>query len=296
MPSPLTHYDVLKVARDAPPEVIRASYRALSQKFHPDRNPGDKKAAAVMARLNESYDILSDETKRARYDQWLSQQADPKAGESRPRAEAKPHPRPPSVQARSSTTNPTALSPMWTHVANFGVWYVVVACLVGSLVASELTSSTSREAVPVPVAVSAPAKPYVAPTIAPNGSPWPLTADYVQGYERLNTGGLSSVTVNNSENEADAFVKLFSLHRVLPQPVRTFFIPGRSSFTVSGLSAGRYDVRYMDLASGTMSRSESFELRETPTDGGIEYSTLTMTLYKVANGNMQTYPLSPAEF
>ena len=33
-----THYDNLKVARNAPPEVIRAAYKALAQKYHPDRN------------------------------------------------------------------------------------------------------------------------------------------------------------------------------------------------------------------------------------------------------------------
>jgi len=37
-----THYDNLKVARDAPHEVIRAAYKTLSQKYHPDRSQGDK--------------------------------------------------------------------------------------------------------------------------------------------------------------------------------------------------------------------------------------------------------------
>ncbi|MCS6804710.1 MAG: DnaJ domain-containing protein, partial [Blastocatellia bacterium] len=41
MPKLHTHYDNLKVARNAPPEVIRAAYKTLSQRFHPDRNPGD---------------------------------------------------------------------------------------------------------------------------------------------------------------------------------------------------------------------------------------------------------------
>ncbi len=180
MASPQTHYDVLKVARDAPPEVIRASYRALSQKFHPDHNLGDKEAAAVMTRLNASYNVLSDATKRARYDQWLSQQAHPPAGESKRQAQAKTHARPPSVQARSSTTNPNALSPMCTHVANFGVWYVVVGCLLGSLVAFESTSSNSRAEAVEAVAVDTPtAAAYVRPATAPNGRPGRSRPDYV---------------------------------------------------------------------------------------------------------------------
>jgi len=44
-----THYDNLKVSRDAPDNVIRAAYKTLSQKYHPDKNPGDERAAHVMA-------------------------------------------------------------------------------------------------------------------------------------------------------------------------------------------------------------------------------------------------------
>jgi curved DNA-binding protein CbpA len=55
-----THYDNLKVSRLAPQEVIRAAYKALSQKYHPDKNPGDEKAARIMAILNSAYNTLSD--------------------------------------------------------------------------------------------------------------------------------------------------------------------------------------------------------------------------------------------
>lgn len=50
-----THYDNLKVARNAPPDVIRAAYRALSQRFHPDKNLGNTEAARIMAIINASY-------------------------------------------------------------------------------------------------------------------------------------------------------------------------------------------------------------------------------------------------
>ena len=43
-----THYDNLKVARNAPIEVIRASYKTLSQKHHPDRNEGSSESQRVM--------------------------------------------------------------------------------------------------------------------------------------------------------------------------------------------------------------------------------------------------------
>lgn len=65
-----THYDVLSVARDAPPEVVRAAYRALSQKWHPDKNPSVE-AAEVMRAINVAYAVLSDATARTRYDRTL---------------------------------------------------------------------------------------------------------------------------------------------------------------------------------------------------------------------------------
>ena len=67
-----THYDNLKVSRKAPQEVIRAAYKALSQKYHPDKNPGDEKAARIMAILNSAYGTLADPTRRREHDEWIA--------------------------------------------------------------------------------------------------------------------------------------------------------------------------------------------------------------------------------
>lgn len=61
-------YKVLGVARDATPEQIRAAYRKLAKKHHPDLNPGDKKAEDAFKAASAANDILSDPEKRARYD------------------------------------------------------------------------------------------------------------------------------------------------------------------------------------------------------------------------------------
>lgn len=63
-----THYDILKVSRDAPIEVIRAAYRVLSLKHHPDRHPEDPTAATAMRLLNQAYTVLSDPERRRAYD------------------------------------------------------------------------------------------------------------------------------------------------------------------------------------------------------------------------------------
>ncbi len=67
-----THYDNLKVSRMAPQEVIRAAYKALSQKYHPDKNPGDEKAARIMAIVNGAYTTLSDPQRRKEHDEWIA--------------------------------------------------------------------------------------------------------------------------------------------------------------------------------------------------------------------------------
>lgn len=70
-----THYDNLKVSRDAPPEVIQAAYRSLARKHHPDANHGSReKAEATMKILNASYEVLSDPIKRAEHDRWIATQ------------------------------------------------------------------------------------------------------------------------------------------------------------------------------------------------------------------------------
>lgn len=75
MSSPLTHYQRLKVAPDAPPEIIRAAYRVLAGRLHPDRQGGepgpDDEAHAQMVALNAAYETLIDPATRASYDASL---------------------------------------------------------------------------------------------------------------------------------------------------------------------------------------------------------------------------------
>lgn len=69
-----THYDNLKVARDASDKVIRAAYRTLLRKYHPDRNPGDSEAARIVRIINSSYAVLADPIKRNKHDICIAAQ------------------------------------------------------------------------------------------------------------------------------------------------------------------------------------------------------------------------------
>ena len=63
------YYKVLDVPRNASEADIKKAYRRLAMKYHPDRNPGDKEAEESFKEAKEAYEVLSDEQKRAIYDQ-----------------------------------------------------------------------------------------------------------------------------------------------------------------------------------------------------------------------------------
>lgn len=114
LPKVRTHYDNLKVARNAPPEVIRAAYKSLSQKYHPDQNPGDPDAARIMALINEAYRILSDPIKRRDHDEWIrrSESDSPSKPTKQPRAPSRA-PKPQIVSAPRKFSLANHLKSYW---------------------------------------------------------------------------------------------------------------------------------------------------------------------------------------
>ena len=63
-------YTTLGGAREASADDLKKAYRKLAMQFHPDRNPGDAAAEAKFKEINEAYDVLKDEQKRAAYDRF----------------------------------------------------------------------------------------------------------------------------------------------------------------------------------------------------------------------------------
>ena len=74
------YYEVLGVQKSATAEEIKKAYRKAAMKYHPDRNPGDKEAEAKFKEVGEAYEVLSDDSKRQRYDQFGFAGVDPNYG------------------------------------------------------------------------------------------------------------------------------------------------------------------------------------------------------------------------
>ena len=64
------YYEILGINKSANGEEIKKSFRKLAMQYHPDRNPGDKDAETKFKEINEAYEVLKDEQKRAAYDRY----------------------------------------------------------------------------------------------------------------------------------------------------------------------------------------------------------------------------------
>lgn len=316
MARPRTHYDNLRVTRNAPKEVIRAAYRSLSQKYHPDRNPGDPEATRIMAIINASYEVLSDAERRKAHDAWIDQQ-EQKAAEADSNQNVRGSTNESHVQRFNQELS---VPPQRATAANYAflVTPIVLILALGAYSigkhsrdaetppatyysAPPVTSmeTSGQDAVASPnlqdMALNTPPV-YARPEKAPNGNAWPKTSGYVAGYPRKRNSGHSTIEVDNQQSTSDVYVKLFYLGAEQPVPVRHFVVRAGSTFTLKKVEQGTYDLRYMDLDSGARTRMTSFVVNENETFDAINYSEISVTLYEVSNGNVESYPISESEF
>jgi molecular chaperone DnaJ len=69
----LCYYEMLSVSKDTDKNTLKKAYRKMAMKYHPDKNPGDKEAEENFKHVNEAYQVLSDDEKRAIYDRYGKQ-------------------------------------------------------------------------------------------------------------------------------------------------------------------------------------------------------------------------------
>jgi curved DNA-binding protein CbpA len=352
-----THYDNLKVSRDAHPKVIRAAYMKLSRQHHPDHNPNDPEATKIMQVINQAYDVLSDPVKRREHDEWIARMesentaAPSFAGNSAFSASSREsgwtawnNAQPFSFnnasirRRRKTTASGIEAKAIGDHIFKHWFWYVLaIAMIIGfgydsffrdsyhSFSPTSRTTAKPAKGKPPPrsavdarndalpyqtsgtqetikpldpelVSTPPPERRYSRPATAPDGNPWPAAASYLVGLEQLNANGLSTVIIDNSQNDSDVLVKLFYLGNRDARPVRTFYIPAKGTFAAERVTAGSYDVRYRDLQSGELSRSDSFYIVETPLRNGVGMTVVSMRLFKLQNGETPLLGLSEENF
>lgn len=118
---------------------------------------------------------------------------------------------------------------------------------------------------------------------------------YLKGAPRLAQSGLSTFKINNTQGSADAIARIY-LNGAKPA-VRSMYVKRGENFTAQTLPPGTYTLRYRFARSpATFEATNPFVLEEEKTETGTRFSTVTVTLYPVSNGNMQTKEVSPDDF
>lgn len=137
---------------------------------------------------------------------------------------------------------------------------------------------------------------YIKPSVSPDGSPWPQRASYLPGFRQSHDSGYSTIRVDNSKGTSDVMAKLVFRAGNLNYPVRTFFVPQGEQFDLLRLSRGSYDVRYKLLTTGEIYKSPPIFLKETQKNQRTEFTSFSLTLYGVINGNSHRTLITADEF
>ena len=104
---------------------------------------------------------------------------------------------------------------------------------------------------------------------------------------------LATITIDNTQTNGDVHVKLYRKDKWQD---RECFIPAGESFTMKRINPDVYDIRYRDLDTGSMAKSDPFEMDETETADGVNYVNMSLTLYQVRGGNASLDPIDEDEF
>ena len=334
MAVPRNHYDNLKVAHSAPPEVIEAAYRALAKQFHPDRNPSAS-AARAMRIINAAHEVLSDPVKRRSHDEWIKSTETGSTVVSPGRAQ---------IYRRASVALHTVVdrigrkaSGVYSLAIRHRVPIALTTLIVGGLGATIYTTPktvseprvgapanlVSQEAAPWPTidfrssSAGSPAAPMLvsassfsagtprhtraqtitsAETCALNTQSWPSVSGYYPG-SRPAARGDSSVTIDNTGGAHDAFVKLVG-DPDSPDihSVAWVLVKAHDTFDAVGLGPGNYAMYIQDVVNCADTRSPTFKLTEYQTSDAKHFSTVAITLYTRTDGNIRLSAINPSQF
>jgi len=305
MPKIHTHYDNLKISRTAPPEVVKAAYKTLVQKYHPDRNQDNPRATEILKVINEAFEVLSDPIKREQHDRWIYEQ------ERLINQNVNEQSAPSSTHVNQSQSTgyqyAKQTSVQSTERESNVVRNVVFIAVIGAFIfgfnhesienflspngsTSSITHASSNEA-----AYEEPVMPPEEPAIPPQ--PLPNTGD--TNNPSL-TGG-APLHVKTSYGDDHYWLKVVDYST--DQEIASYFIRGGDTLDVM-LPAGTYKIRYasgknwygVDALFGADTAYAEAQDVFTFSFNGYSYSGYTIELIQQVNGNLQTAALDSSQF
>jgi hypothetical protein len=321
-PRPKTHYEILKVEPGVSADDLKAAYRILSRRYHPDRHPAHPDAAArIMASINVAYDVLSDPERRAAYD-WQIGVSQPRTPVLRRSHVRRGHgPGEFSMRRRAMAVRRLmAASVLSCLAALFIIGWVVLApaeegtepepgrildALVpwaGRSVGSEGEGAGSgRQGVaagthgegraPVVQGLDID-KVHIRPIESPAGLPWPSVSGELAGYARLFATGYNGLLLDNRLGPSDVFVKVYQVDGAGLVAARHAFVRARDRLLLNEFPPGAYEVHYFSLDTGQSLRSLTLQLGSSVADG----STLEFRLDDMQGRSGRAVPITKDVF
>lgn len=299
-----THYDNLKVSKDAPIEVIQAAYRSLAKKYHPDINKDNPDAARIMQIINSSYEILSDPQKRKEHDSWIIKETWRERAEATLKQNAQTKISTPTQEVKKdkksfiTKTIDLIFSIFSLLRLGFGlcvIGFVAYAIISGIFKTSvSLTNNNNSQIIEPSKQKTFVNSSNICDASVQNRK-WPITPTIFNQKDRRN--GLSSLTLDNTRNNEDIYVRFtFEQDKNTSKFLRDVFIPAGNYAVLEKIPVGIYRVKTQNIKTGCVQISEPITIIERKITTGIEYSDNSLTFYPVINGNTHFSTLPASQF
>lgn len=292
------YYKILGVQPTATTDEIKKVYRQLALKYHPDRNHGDKKSEAFFKIITEAYTILSDPEKRENYNYEYkkNQQQTPSNQQKQSVSKQESH-----NWIKKEIINFMFANPRLT-LALIVLLFLGIGSLFETKTKATTTSSSNRQTIvdSEPEITKPPSK-YKWSSLQTGDSPY-NTHFGIGVYDK---NYFNELTVRNG-NSTDAIVCLTE-YNYPNRTIRNEYIRAGDSFKMTSIPNGTYYMKtfygkYWNPETLLFDTLMNFTVSDNYDDliemnqSGDSYSTYTVTLYQVVNGNMESRKIDQNDF
>jgi len=257
-----SHYEILNITREAPDFLIRAAYKSLSQKYHPDVNPDDPDANATMAAINYAYQTLSDAQKRKSYDQWLDKQI---VRRTEPFGTRRSTENSFKTAKKSRPRKRITIRSLLGAIINFIFLALITLFVLDDPQIAEMRGDLMDVVKASMRSASAPSAQEEVPLTSP------VSTGFLKGYRQQTLDGPNLILVSNAANNFDAEARLVSLQDDSTNILRFFYVKSGETIEIEGLGNSYYEVRFRQRGSDQyfykpidLSRMKNRSMRSAP--------------------------------